>query len=264
MVSSSAAVSCSRAACSAEGAEALRGARWVTSHGLVVPVVSAETMAEVDRVAIEETGPNLFQMMENAGRSLAQVAMSSAGDTPVLVMAGKGGNGGGGICAARHLLNHGVDVVVHLVEMNGLGEVPRRQLEIYESAGGSVVALDAAAGADFGMVIDAVVGYSLHGTPRGRVAESIAAMNSSNATVLSLDVPSGVPTSGDATPGQHVKADITLTLALPKLGLEPSNAGDVALADLGIPAETFVRAGVANYPKGLFGTEFTVPISYEA
>ena len=238
--------------------------RWSTNHGLMVPVVNAETMAEVDRVAIEETGPNLFQMMENAGRSLAKVAMTAAGEAPVVVMAGKGGNGGGGICAARHLLNHGVDVAVNLSDRAGLGEVPRRQLEIYESAGGSVVSLDTVADRDFALVIDAVVGYSLRGAPRGAVAESIAAINETSATVLSLDVPSGVSSAGGEQPPQRVKADFTLTLALPKVGLSPSNSGEVTLADLGIPARSFTRAGVADYPVGLFRDQFIVPLSYEA
>src|SRR6516225_9315083 len=80
--------------------------RFVTAYGVEVPAVDAAQMREVDRIAMEETGPNLFQMMENAGRNLARLAIDVLGDrwqeAKVLVLSGSGGNGGGGICAARH------------------------------------------------------------------------------------------------------------------------------------------------------------------
>ena len=75
-----------------------------SAHDAVVPAVTAAQMREVDRVAVEETGPNLYQMMEHAGRSLALTALEMATDDgPIVVLAGTGGNGGGGLAAARHL-----------------------------------------------------------------------------------------------------------------------------------------------------------------
>jgi NAD(P)H-hydrate epimerase len=66
---------------------------------------------EIDRIAAEETGPNLFQMMENAGRNLSPQAIEVLGpdwrEQHMLVLAGGGGNGGGSLCAARHLANRG-------------------------------------------------------------------------------------------------------------------------------------------------------------
>ena len=80
--------------------------RFVTEHGVDVPAVDSDQMREVDRIAVEETGPNLYQMMENAGRNLASLAIEVLGkawsEARILVLAGSGGNGGGGICAARH------------------------------------------------------------------------------------------------------------------------------------------------------------------
>ena len=88
--------------------------RFITDNGIEVPAVTREQMVEVDRVAIEDTGPNLLQMMENAGRNLAEQALSSLGDSwreaNIVVLAGSGGNGGGGICGARHLANHGAQM----------------------------------------------------------------------------------------------------------------------------------------------------------
>ena len=73
---------------------------FVTPTGILVPAVTTRQMSEVDRIAMEETGPNLFQMMENAGRNLALTAMEEMGagwrEACYLVLAGSGGNGGGG------------------------------------------------------------------------------------------------------------------------------------------------------------------------
>ena len=92
----------------------------VSDTGVIVPAITTNQMREVDRVAIEELGPNLYQMMENAGRNLALMVMDVLGSdwssTPITVLAGTGGNGGGGICAARHLANRGADVALVVSE----------------------------------------------------------------------------------------------------------------------------------------------------
>ncbi|HIQ01424.1 MAG TPA: hypothetical protein EYH30_04750 [Anaerolineales bacterium] len=73
-------------------------------------------MREVDRVAVEEFGLGILQMMENAGRSLAEnvLDMPAEAEGEIAVLAGSGGNGGGGLCCARHLHNHGLRVRVVL------------------------------------------------------------------------------------------------------------------------------------------------------
>src|SRR6516164_7797569 len=112
--------------------------RFVTAHGIEVPAVDAAQMREVDRIAMEETGPNLFQMMENAGRNLARLAMDVLGGrwrhAKVLVLAGSGGNGGGGICAARHLANRDVSVTLCLADPSKLQGVPAFQRTILKSS----------------------------------------------------------------------------------------------------------------------------------
>ena len=91
---------------------------FFTDTGIKVPSVTTAQMIEVDRVAMEETGPNLFQMMENAGRNLALQAIDCLGTrwqkANIIVLAGSGGNGGGGICGARHLANRGAKVTLCL------------------------------------------------------------------------------------------------------------------------------------------------------
>ncbi|MCH7698044.1 MAG: hypothetical protein IH865_03785 [Chloroflexi bacterium] len=104
-----------------------------------VPSVTTEQMREVDRLMIEEYRIVLLQMMENAGRSLARLAASLAGGAPnrdVLVLAGTGNNGGGGMVAARHLTNMGRHVRVLLTAVvEELVDVPAHQASILRRMG---------------------------------------------------------------------------------------------------------------------------------
>ena len=84
-----------------------------TTTGTPMTAVTAPEMAAVDRVAVDEFGIALLQMMENAGRNLAgHIRDTHTG--PVVVLAGNGGNGGGGLCAARHLANRDIPVSIVL------------------------------------------------------------------------------------------------------------------------------------------------------
>lgn len=217
-------------------------------------------MLEVDRIAIEETGPNLFQMMENAGRNLALVAQSMLGDdwaqSPVVVLAGTGGNGGGGLTAGRHLLNHGGVVSAVITDVGRLGEVPAQQLEIFRYAGGTVVAMPPEKAA---LIIDAIIGYSLLGPPRGSARALIDWANAAPAPVLSLDVPSGVDATTGQASGAAITAAVTMTLALPKPGLCADQAGELILADIGIPGEVYRRLGRPEAAQ-VFTGRYRVPL----
>ncbi len=237
---------------------------FVTSNGIPVPAITTEQMREVDRVAIEEVGPNLYQMMENAGRNLALSAIDLLGDAwrsvPIVVLAGPGGNGGGGICAARHLANRAGDVTVVITSTADLGPVPASQLQTFKGTPGRLLALEDLDAAHPGLTIDAVIGYSLGGPPRGAALEMIRWTHTEPAPVLALDVPSGIDSTTGEAPGDHVTATRTLTLALPKTGLDTAAVGDLWLADLGIPAEVYRRAGIA-VPADLFGGEYRVSLT---
>jgi NAD(P)H-hydrate epimerase len=236
---------------------------FVTSTGIEVAAVTAAQMREVDRIAVEETGPNLYQMMENAGRNLAALAIRLLGsewrDERIVVLAGTGGNGGGGICGARHLANRGGDVLMVVSDATNLREVPAQQLATYRGTDGRVLGPDKLGDLDPSFILDAVIGYSLSGPPQGPVLHMIEWALREEAPVVSLDVPSGIDSTTGGAPGIHVVAAHTMTLALPKTGLDGVAVGDLWLADIGIPGETYRRAGLA-VPTGLFGNGFTVPI----
>jgi NAD(P)H-hydrate epimerase len=205
------------------------------------PIVRAEDigwltegqMIEVDRVMIEDLQIELIQMMENAGRNLAQLIVDQFSPRTATVLAGSGGNGGGGLVAARHLANRGVDVTVTTTRPAGeLSPVPAHQLDILRRMG--VPTTPDLGEAD--VVIDALIGYSLRGAPSGRSAALIDAVNAHPATVVSLDTPSGLDVNNGATPGAVVRADATLTLVLPKIGMRNSDlVGALYLADISVP-----------------------------
>lgn len=235
---------------------------FVDESGTPVLAVSEAQMREVDRVAIEHTGPNLFQMMENAGRNVAISAIRNMGrdGRSVVVLAGTGGNGGGGIAAARHLANRGVDVRVAVTSPDGLGDVPRQQLDVAQMSGARVIGIESLnTEPPPALVIDAVIGYSLRGAPNGAARQLIEWANAVDAPVLSLDVPSGVHATTGETPGVHVRANTTMTLALPKRGLVAEAAGELALGDIGIGLDTFRRAGV-KLEQSPFRDTFLIPL----
>jgi NAD(P)H-hydrate epimerase len=182
---------------------------FVTGSGIEVPAVSTEQMIEVDRIAIEKTGPNLYQMMENAGRNLAELALQIPGkkwdEMNVVVLAGNGGNGGGGICAARHLANRNVEVNLCLARADRLGEVPRFQREIFEWTSGREVEISMLEELYPDLIIDALIGYNLTSLPQGAMADIIEWANGNSAPILSLDVPSGIDATSGKAPGIHIQ-----------------------------------------------------------
>jgi NAD(P)H-hydrate epimerase len=237
--------------------------RFFTDAGIEVPAVTVEQMREVDRIASEETGPNLFQMMENAGRNLALLAIAVLGDewtsARIVVLAGSGGNGGGGVCAARHLANRGVAVRLCVAEPNQLEGVPAFQRKVFRSTSGREVAAAALSAEPVDLILDGLIGYGLRSAPRSPVAELIRWANGTGAPILALDVPSGLDATTGGTPGDCIQPQWTMTLALPKTGLLPQRTGQLFLADIGIPVQTYRRLGLSYVSP--FAKGFWVPLT---
>jgi len=223
-------------------------------------------MAEIDRRVKEEFQIDLLMMMENAGRALATQAKRILGgrtlERNVLVMVGKGGNGGGGLVSARHLHNWGANVTVALsFSRDELRETTLRQLIVIERT--KVLMVDSPSrlvASGYDLIIDALLGYNQRGDPSGAVAQLVRFANESRKRTLALDIPTGLnPDTGE--PGEPcVKAYQTLTLALPKRGLlsrrARRNVGELFLADISIPREIYSEFGVE--PKSIFGKDIIV------
>lgn len=223
-----------------------------TSTNIDIPFVTTDQMREVDRAMVENYGILLIQMMENAGRHLAHLGRDRfLGGDPrehrVLVLAGTGGNGGGGLVCARRLHNWGAEVRVWATAPSSeFSEVPGQQLAILGRMGVPVsVTGEEADLPPVDLLIDAVIGYSLKGEPAGTAATLIRAANDDRAPVLSLDAPSGVDTGTGEVHEPAIRATATLTLALPKVGLSTdkarSHVGELYLAGIGVPPRTVRR-----------------------
>lgn len=214
-----------------------------------LPWLSVPQMREVDRLIVEEVGIDLPRMMENAGRNLAGLVRSLIGGgvsgRQIVVLAGPGGNGGGGLVAARHLANAGAAVrIVLATPVNRLSSVTARQLQITSAQGISTCdAPDDTEEVD--LVIDALLGYSQAGPPREGATELIRW--SRGRRVVALDVPSGLELETGALHEPHVAAEATMTLALPKQGLRaaPNAVGGLYLADISVPALVYRQLGLS-------------------
>lgn len=226
-----------------------------------IPSVDQATMLAADRIATDRVGISLLQMMENAGHQLAELTRMTLGGTVsgrlVVVLAGTGNNAGGGMVAARRLAGWGADVcVIFARPLLRLRPGPCAQVEPMLAArvraavadhdrshaeiAGELMHADA--------VIDALIGYSLHGAPDGIYEPLIGLANLGHGAVISLDIPSGIDATSGERPGSAVSADATLALALPKFGMSLGEgrrfSGMRFLADIGLPASIFTELGV--------------------
>jgi len=236
-----------------------------------IPFITANQMAEVDRLMIEVYGIQLLQMMENAGRQLAELAKRSflggnAAGKKVIVLAGRGGNGGGALVCARNLHNWGAEVGVFLSKpAEQLTGPIKHQVQILQNINLEVGSLENLAGVhSLDLIIDGILGYSLQGAPRGVPTELINWANAQGNPILALDLPSGV----DATTGEvfspAIRAAATLTLALPKVGLKIAGkhiVGKLYLADIGVPPELYAHVPIFGEVGSLFEAEQIIPLT---
>ena len=167
---------------------------------------------------VEELGISLVRMMENAGRGLAEVARRRlGGDTsgrPISVFARPGGNGGGGLVAARHLAVAGAKVVVApSTQGERFAPVPAEQLAIARRIGIPIHHSADSLG-EPELMLDALLGYGQRGMPYGTTAE--LARWGAGRRVLALDVPSGLELATGTLQTPHVAAEETMTLATPE------------------------------------------------
>lgn len=223
-------------------------------------IVTAEQMRTLDRRATEEFGVPSIVLMENAGVRAFDVALdmlSEIDGSRVLVIAGKGNNGGDGFVVARHFHEVGVDVRVALVgrieDVKGdagvnLGIAKKSGIVIDEIAELGDLPMKLA---HCDLIVDALLGTGIRGEVTGFAGEVIDAINASGKTVVAVDLPSGLDADTGEIGGRCVIADATVTFALPKIGLVSypglDYAGDLYVAEIGIPASAFDTAGISSF-----------------
>ncbi len=242
-----------------------------TIDGIAVPAATVVQTDEVARIAVEATGPSRAQTTERAGFEAAMATLDMLGGrwrgSRVLLLCGAGGNGAAGVCAARHLADRGlvVEVVTITPPQRADGILGQQFLTLAEAPARVIRWDEAFLAASADLVVDAVIGTHLHGEPeavqRGLIRAALAA-SEAGVPVLSLDVPSGLDADTGIAPGDVVVPARTLALGLPKPGLTRAVAGELWLADLGIPPGVYARAGLAFAP--FFGAGGRVQLRYPA
>ena len=228
-----------------------------------IPKIDTPQMIEVDRLMMEEYHIELIQMMENAGRCLAILTKERFfnGDIEgkkITVMAGTGGNGGGALVAARRLHIWGAKVQVFTTALvENFTPIPLHQYKILERMGVSIQLADEIDSVDSpDAVLDGIIGYSLSGNPRGFAGKMIIWANSQKAPVVALDTPSGLDLTTGKLYDPIIKADATLTLAMPKKGLFESDAkkviGELYLGDISVPKELYQEKTLGLSTSNMF------------
>ncbi len=214
-------------------------------------VFNAAQMREADRRAIDDIGIPSLVLMENAGRQAVaamEAIYSDLSDRQVAVLCGRGNNGGDGFVVARTLIQRNVDVSVFLIgrvsEVRGDARV---NLEILGRLGHTVVEVaDSQAWelhfsevSDCTLIVDAIFGTGLNAPVSGFIESVITDINTSGIPVVAIDLPSGLSADSPEPIGPSIEANVTITLAAPKLPLVlppgETRAGDIVIADIGIP-----------------------------
>lgn len=228
------------------------------------PLYDAAGMRAADAWAIEGQGIPSLELMELAGQAIARAALEPAPEGPIVIVCGKGNNGGDGLVAARLLRENrdrlGEKKVIVVLLADPAELAPDAAANLQRLPGDAPHAFDAGLIAQAGVIVDAILGTGASGAPQGVVAEAVTAINrrSSVARVIAVDNPTGVDASTGEVPGDAVWAELTISLHAPKVGqyVAPGafHCGEVRVADIGIPAEAFDGAG-AEPSAGTIGPQ---------
>jgi len=224
-------------------------------------VMSRDEVRAFDSWAINELGIPGVVLMENAGRSCAELIkekLTGIGNPKVCIFCGTGNNGGDGYVIARHLLNSDFGVVIVIVGdrskvkgdakinldiLEGLGQ-PIKQLDLNESDIASKVKGFAA---DANMLVDGIFGTGLKGQLSNEYKQLIESIEAQNRPVLAVDIPSGLDCDSGQPLGAAIKAIYTVTFAAVKTGFTCGVASEYT-------GEIFV-ASIGVEPKGKQGSD---------
>jgi ADP-dependent NAD(P)H-hydrate dehydratase / NAD(P)H-hydrate epimerase len=216
-------------------------------------ILNAAQMREADRYTIEEIGIPSLVLMENAGRQVVaaiEASFEAALHGRVAVLCGRGNNGGDGFVVARTLLQRGIDTAVFVI--GAVADVrgdARINLDILGRLGVTVVEINDEQSWELhfseisqcSLIIDAIFGTGLRSPLGGMLETVVADVNAADIPIVAIDLPSGTSADTAHLIGDCIDASMTVTLAAPKLPLilppGEAYAGDVVIADIGIPYE---------------------------
>ncbi|MDD3890086.1 MAG: NAD(P)H-hydrate dehydratase [Syntrophomonadaceae bacterium] len=225
-------------------------------------LLRADEMKEIDRRASSDFAIPSIVLMENAGIRTVEIADDLLGDPQeksVVVIAGKGNNGGDGLVIARHLINSGASVTTFLMsDADALTPDSYTNYQILSKMTEDIYPLCKEEDLDklmttvltADLLIDAMYGIGLKGSLNEFDSAIVKIINWSNVPVIAVDIPSGVEADTGKVHGEAVIASHTVTFALPKIGLilEPGKncAGTLSVADISIPAQLLQDSNLQN------------------
>jgi NAD(P)H-hydrate epimerase len=213
-------------------------------------LVTREEMRELDRRTIEEIGILGLVLMENAGRGTAQIIKKRFGPErkKVAILCGRGNNGGDGFVVARYLKNWGWKVKVYLLsEKEKITGDAKANLEVWLKMGGELKEIRNEEELwsikeelqHFDLIVDALLGTGLKDEVKGILKEAIQLINALGKPVIAIDIPSGIDATTGKVLGVAVKATLTVTFGLPKIGelIHPGleYTGELYVVDISIP-----------------------------
>jgi len=222
--------------------------------------LTTSEMQALERHAVEKYSISLEQMMQNAGKAVFDVVMnevspeihpSSEGgqsivhrdDLRILVVCGKGNNGGDALVTVQLLYQKGIDVTVfNLYPIDEMSPMAKNEMEKCKKLGIKFVEnIDN----KYSLIIDGIFGFSLKHNPRLPEAKIIEQINYSGIKILSIDVPSGLDAHNGSVGIPTIKADYTIALGMPKKVFKeyPEIVGKLYLGDLGIPPDAYRDMG---------------------
>jgi NAD(P)H-hydrate epimerase len=213
--------------------------------------------AAFHQAAADKGGLTYAEMMENAGRAVAEAILHRVKiteETRILILCGSGNNGGDGLVAARFLHNWGARVTVVMADHpDNFSQLTKWHSGVLRSMFVSTLYptnnlqfRDTINGSD--LIIDALIGYNLQGNPQGMYAALVNMANASGKKIIAVDVPTGLDSNTGQPYEPCIKARYTLTFALPKKGLLEKHAGsytgELWIGDIGIPHEAYELMGL--------------------
>ncbi len=216
-------------------------------------VMTRDRVRQFDRFAIEELSIPGVILMENAGRSCAELIadrLNAIKKAKVCVFCGTGNNGGDGFVIARHLVNRGIEAnVVICGDREKIVGDARVNLNIIEKINIPIIEMDIS-GDDIrgqvenfakgcGILVDAILGTGLTGQLRGGHIELIESINASRIETIAVDIPSGLDCDSGEPLGTAIKAAATVTFVAVKTGFAENEdsakyTGDVYVASIGV------------------------------
>jgi NAD(P)H-hydrate epimerase len=216
-------------------------------------VLNIAQMREADRFTIEDIGIPSLVLMENAGRQVVaaiEAAYETQLDGRVAVLCGRGNNGGDGFVVARTLLQRGIDTAVFVIgAVADIRGDARTNLDILGRLGLTVVEINDEQTWELHfseisqctLIVDAIFGTGLSAPLSGMLETVVADVNAAGIPIVAIDLPSGLSADTPQVIGDCIDASMTVTMAAPKLPLVlppgEGHAGDVVIADIGIPIE---------------------------